>query len=197
MLADDVKKCLAIINYLSNNENTIEGAINRILGEYIYDTIGRVSAKEILSSLRSALGSNEKLSVVGYPITAGWSEEKFRELLSKLADRIESYESSGVPRWQDLSELIERIEKFRPLVQPLAETITLSDAIKRFEENVLPALDYMKRMDAVTLIRFSLWFDTSKILPLLFTREVTDTIFREYLLNIAWKIEDARKVSGA
>jgi hypothetical protein len=192
MLKDEVRGCIAAINYWAWYEDTLDGAMNRVLGEYIYDTLSKKSPLERASQIREALASDEKLSRIGIPMTPRWSEEESRALLKQLVDRIEYYESHGLPKFQDVNELTERLEELRILVQPLGETSTLSNAIKRFEEKVLPDLDGFKaRMDTVVLIRYVLQFNTSKILPVFFTREVTDSTFREYLRNIAWKIEDA------
>jgi hypothetical protein len=188
----ELRDCMAVINYWAWYEDTIDGAMNRVLGEFIYDTLSKVSPAERARQIREALASNEKLSRIGIPMTPRWSEEETRDLLTKLVDQIQFYASSGQQKIRDISELTERLEELRPLVRPLAETSTLSDAIKTFEEKVLPDLDgYKDRMDARMLIRYVLWFDTSKILPEFFTPEVTDNTFREYLRNIAWKIEDA------
>jgi hypothetical protein len=192
MLKDEVRGCIAAINYWAWYEDTLDGAMNRVLGEYIYDTLSKKSPLERASQIREALESNEKLSRIGIPMTPRWSEEESRALLNQLVDRIEFYEPGGPPRFQDINKLTERLEELRPLVQPLAETSTLSDAIKTFEEKVLPNLgNYKAHMDARQLLRYVLLFDTSKILPMFFTSKVTDSTFREYLRNIAWKIEDA------
>ncbi len=195
-MLEDLHDCMANICFWAMYEKTIDRATDRILGKYIYDPISRVSPKERVRQIHEALASNEKLSEsdIGVPQDYRWSEEAFRELLTQLVDRIEFYESNGLPKIQDVSKLTERLEKLRPLVQPLAETTTLSAAIKKFEEKVLPNLgDYNARMDTRELLRNVLWFDTSKILPVFFTPDVTDSTFREYLRNIAWKIEDARR----
>jgi hypothetical protein len=194
MLSPKVYNCIALINYLGPMyEKTIDPAMGRVLGNYIYDPISRVSPMERASQIREALASDEKLSEIGVPTNRRWSEEAFRDLLTQIVDRIEFYESSGVPKFQDVSKLTERhLKELGILVQPLAETSTLSDAIKTFEEKLLPNFhDFKNRYDAEVLIRYVLQFDTSKILPVFFTPEVADSMFREYLRNIAWKIEDA------
>jgi hypothetical protein len=194
MLKDEVCDCVANINYWAIYENTPDRAMVRILGKYIYDPITRVFPMERVRQIREALASSDMLSEIGLPPDLRkWSEEAFRDLLTQLVDRIEFYESSGLPKIQDDNELSERqLEELGTLVQPLAETSTLSDAIKTFEEKVLPDLDgYIARMNAEVLVRYVLWFDTGKILPIFFTPEVTDSTFREYLRNIAWKIKDA------
>jgi hypothetical protein len=192
MLKDEVRASIAAINYWAWYEDTLDGAMNRVLGEYIYDTLSKVSPIERAAQIREALASDEKLSRIGIPMSPRWSEEENRALLNQLVDRIEFYEPGGPPRFQDINKLTDRLEKLRPLVQPLAETSTLSDAIKTFEKKVLPNLGgYNAHMDTRQLLRHVLWFDTSKILSEFFTPEVTDSMFREYLRNIAWKIEDA------
>jgi hypothetical protein len=196
MLKDEVCDCMANINYWAMYEVTPDRAIVRILGKYIYDPIGRVFPMERVRQIREALASGCKLSEIGLPPDLrAWSEDAFRELLTQLVDRIEFYESSGLPKFQDLNNLSEgQLDELRILVQPLAEKSTSSDAVKCFEEKVLIDLDsYLARMNAEVLIRYVLWFDTSKILPMLFTTEVTDSAFREYLRNIAWKIKDSTK----
>jgi hypothetical protein len=195
MLNDDVRYCLTFINYWTNYEGTINGAINRILGEAIYNPISRVPPSDRVSQICDALASDETLREIGIPTNAAiWPEEKIRELLTQLIDWIEFYELSGVPKFQDISDLNDRLEDLRSFVQPLAETYTLPEAVKTFEEKVLPDLDDVNaRIDALVLIRYVLRFETSKILPVLFTPEVTDATFREYLRNIAWKIEDAKR----
>jgi hypothetical protein len=193
MLTPEAKNCIALIIYLGPMyEKAIDRAMDRVLGQYIYDPIARVSPRERASLIREALASDERLSEITLPPDLhGWSEEEIRALLTQLVDRIEFYELSGLPKFQDTSELMERLEELRPLMQPLAETSILSDAIKRFEEKVLPNLGgYKAHMDTGQLLRYVLWFDTSKILPMFFTPEVTDSTFREYLRNIAWIIED-------
>jgi len=196
MLKEEVSDCMANINYWVMYETTHDRALVRILGKYIYDPIGRVFPLERVRQIREALASSDKLSEIGLPPDLRtWPEESFRELLIQLVDRIEFYESSGLPKFQEVNELSERqLEELRILVQPLAVTSILSDAIKMFEEKVLPELDgYLGRMNAEVLIRYVLWFDTGKILPLFFTTEVTDSTFREYLRNIAWKIKDSAR----
>jgi hypothetical protein len=194
MLTPEAKNCIALIIYMGPMyEKTIDRAMDRVLGQYIYDPIARVPPMERASLIREALASDERLSEITLPPDLhGWSEEEIRALLTQLVDRIEFYESSGLPKFQDVNKLTERqLGQLRILAQPLAETSTLSGAIKRFEEKVLPNLDdYKARMDAEVLIRYVLWFNTSKILPVFFTPEVADTTFREYLRNIAWIIED-------
>jgi hypothetical protein len=195
MLDPEVHYCIAIINYCAMHGKTINDKMNRILGEFIYDPLSKVSPLERVSQIREALASDEKLSQPGVTPTRRQSEEDCRALLTQLVDRIEFYESNGLPLFEDINKLTEKqLEELRILLQPLRETSTLSDAIKIFEEKVLPTLhSYKDSMDAVVLIRYLLWFDTSKILPLFFTPEVTDSTVREYLRNIAWKIEDARE----
>jgi len=193
MLEDAVRDCMANINYWTMYEDAHDRVMDRVLGKYIYDPISRVPPMERANQIREALRSREKVSGIAVPTSLSWSEEEFRELLSQLVDRIQYYESSGVPRFQEVNELREReLEELSILVQPLTETSTLSDAINIFEEKVLPDLDsFIARMDAEVLIRYLLWFDTSNILPVFFPPEVTDATFREYLRKIAWKIEDA------
>jgi hypothetical protein len=195
MLKPEVHNCIANICYWAMYEKTLDRAMGRILGNFIYDPISRVSPMERASQIREALASNEKLSDsdIGVPPNRRWSEEAFRDLLAQIVNRIEFYEPSGPPKFQDINKLTDRqLEELRALVQPLAMTSTLSDAIKTFEEKVLPDInDFKGRYDAELLIRHILWFDTSKILPMFFTSKVTDSTFREYLRNIAWKIEDA------
>jgi hypothetical protein len=195
MVKDDVRDCMAAINYWAWYEDTLDGAMNRVLGEHIFDPLSKVAPTERARQIREALASGEKLSRIGIPMPARWSEQETRNLLTKLVDQIKFYESSGQPKIRDVSELTESLDKLRYLVQPLTETSTLSDAIKTFEENLLPNLDgYKARSDAESLIQYVLWFDTSNLLPVLFTSEVNinDDTFREYLRNIAWMIEDAR-----
>jgi hypothetical protein len=195
MLKDEVCDCMANINYWAMYEVTPDRALVRILGKYIYDPIGRVFLLERVRQIREALASSCKLSEIGLPPDLrAWSEEAFRELLTQLVDRIEFYESSGPPKFQDVAHLSDRqLEELRILVQPLAAISTLPDAIRIFEEKVLLDLDgNIARMNAEVLIRYLLWFDTGKILPMFFTTEITDSTFREYLRNIAWKIKDSK-----
>jgi hypothetical protein len=191
MLTPEIRYCIALINYFAMYEKTLDRRIDRILGSFIYDPISRVSPMELATQIREALASDEKLSELGVPPTRRWSEEECRALLTQLVDRIEFYEASGLPKFQDISKLTERqLERLRILVQPLVETSTLSDAIKRFEEKVLPGMDDFKaHMDAEVLIRYILWFDTNQILSRV-TPQVTDSTFRDYLRNIAWIIQD-------
>jgi hypothetical protein len=193
MLEDAVLDCMANINYWTMYEDSFDRVMNRVLSKYIYDPISRVPPMERANQIREALTSRERVSGIAVPPSLSWSEEAFRELLTRLIDRIEFYESSGVPKFQDDNQLTERqLSKLNILVQPLAETSTLSDAVERFEEKVLPELDsFIGRMDAEVLIRYLLWFDTSNLLPVFFSPKVSDSTFREYLRKIAWKIEDA------
>jgi hypothetical protein len=191
MLKDEVAECIANINWWTIYESTIDGAINRILGEYIYNPFSQVSGSVRVSQIREALASDETLNEIGVPDHARWPEEKLRKLLTQLAERVEYYELNGVPKRQDFSELFEKIEELRPLVQPLTKTSVLSEAIRLFEEEILPGLNnHFDRSNVYFLIRYVLFFDTSVLLPKFFTSEVTDTVFREYLRNIGWKIFD-------
>lgn len=195
MLDDAVFDCMANINYWTMYEDSFERVMNRVLAKYIYDPISRVAPMERANQIREALTSRERVSGIAVPSALSWSEESFRELLTRLIDRIECYESSGVPKYLDDNQLTQRqLGKLHSLVRPLAETSTLSDAVRRFEEKVLPDLDtFLLRMDAEVLIRYLLWFDTSNLLPVFFSPEVADSTFREYLRKISWKIEDAIK----
>lgn len=194
MLSDEVLHCLTLIYYVGPmNATTIDPALDRILGRYIFEPLARVSPLENARMIREALASDEKLSEIGLGgLAPEWTEESIRELLTQLVARIEFYLSSGGPKNPDVSRLTESLDKLRPLVQPLAETSNLSDAIKRFEENLLPTFDYSTSGNSRDLIRRVLRFDTSKILPALFTPEaashITDDTFREYLRNIGRKI---------
>jgi hypothetical protein len=194
MLSPDVKYCIALINYFGMYEKSFDRATDRVLGGFIYDPISKVSPMERVGQIREALASNEMLSELGTTPTRRRSEEECRALLTQLIDRIEFYEASGLPKFQDINKLTEgdRLERLRILLQPLGEASTLSDAIKIFEAKVLPDLDGFKVLkDAVVLIRYALRFDTNKIeIQSMVTPPVTDSVLREYLRNIAWIIED-------
>jgi hypothetical protein len=194
MLDPEIRCCIALINYSGMYEKTFDRAIDRILGEIIYDPISRVSPMERVGQIREALASDEILCERGTTPTRRRSEEECRELLTKLVDRIEFYERSGLPWFKDINKLFEndRQHKLRILLEPLSETSTLSDAIKRFEEKLLPDMDdFLVRHDTLVLIRYVLWFNTDKIeIQSMVTRPVTDSVLREYLRNIAWVIMD-------
>lgn len=195
MLEDKVEDCIANINYWAMYEKTktLDRKINRIFGEFIYDPLSRVSPMERADQIREALASNEMLSEIGMPVPEHRQlEGDCRYMLGQLAERIEAVGPLS-PLFQDINRLTEDHQKrLRIFLEPLGETSTLSDAINRFEEKVLPGLDDFKvRMDAVSLIRYALWFDTDKIeIHSMVTKEVTDSVLREYLRNIAWKIMD-------
>jgi hypothetical protein len=194
MLDPEMHDCIANINYWAMYEKTIDRKMDRILGKFVYDPLSKVSPRERLNQILGALASEEKLNEIGMPLThRRQSEEGCRELLTQLIDRIEFYESNGLPLFENINELAEgnHLEKLRILLQPLSETSTLSDAIKRFEEKVLPSLhSYINHGDAEMLIRYVLWFDTNKIeIQSMVTPPVTDAMLREYLRNIGWVIK--------
>jgi hypothetical protein len=191
MLKPEVYDCIANINYWAMYEKTLDRKMNRILGIFIYDPISKVSPLERVTQIREALATNEKLNEIGMPVPhRRQSEEDCRYLLGQLAERIEGIGPSP-PLFQNINELIEkRLEKLRPLLQPLIETSSLFDAIKTFMEKVLPDLhDWKDFSDATMLIRYVLQFDTNQLQSTM-TPHVTDSILREYLRNIAWIIQD-------
>jgi hypothetical protein len=196
MLKPEVNDCIANINYWAMYEKTLDRKINRVLGVFIYDPIGKVPPLERMSQIREALATNEKLNEIGMLVPhRRQSEEDCRYMLGQLTERIEAIGPSS-PLFQDINDVTENdLEQLRILLQPLGETSTLSDAIKRFEEKVLPNLeDFKDRIDVELLISHVLWFDTSKIqIQSIVTPPVSDSVLREYLRNIAWKIQDSRR----
>jgi hypothetical protein len=192
MLDSEIYNCIANINYWAMYEKTLDRQMNRILGIFIYDPISKVSPLERVSQIREALATNEKLNEIGMPVPhRRQSEEDCRYLLGQLAERIEAIGASP-PLFQNINDLIEtRHEELRPLLQPLIEASSLSDAIKTFVEKVLPGLrDWKDFSDAEMLIRRVLRHDTNQLQSTV-TPHVTDSMLREYLRNIAWIIQDA------
>jgi hypothetical protein len=191
MLNDDVFMCILTINYMMAYEKSVDFAMDRILYSYIYDPISRVSPMGRVSQIREALASDEKLSEIGVAPAHRRSEENCRALLVELADRIEAIGPSAPPEFQKVNDPSERqLEELRILVQPLAETSALSDAIKTFAEKVLPDLrGFVDCSNAEALIRYALRCDSNQLQSMV-APPVTDSALREYLRNIAWIIED-------
>jgi hypothetical protein len=191
MLNDDVFMCILTINYSTTYVRNLDYATNRLLSTYIYDPISKVSPMERVSQIREALASDEKLSEIAVAPDSRRSEEDCRALLAELADRIEALGPSAPPEFQKVHDPTEDyLEELHILVQPLAETSTLSDAIRTFVEKVLPGLhDHLDCSNAKVLIRYALLLDSNQLQPLV-TPPVTESVLREYLRNIAWLIED-------
>jgi hypothetical protein len=191
MLESKVYLFIAGLNYMTQFDRSLDGAMDRVLDMYIYNPRLGVSPMERVRQIREALASDEKLSEIVVPPELRRSEETVRAFLSQLADRIEALGLSAPPKYQRPIELTEKIlEKLRFLLQPLAESSTLDIAIEQFVEKALPDLkSYHDLHDTEVFISYVLRHDTNEIRSVV-TPKTTDSMFREYLHNVALIIEN-------
>jgi hypothetical protein len=185
---------IAGLNYMTMFDKDLDGAIDRVLSMFVYDTSYGFSPIERVRQIREALASDEKLNEIGVPQESRRSEETVRAFLFQLADRIEALGSSAPPKYQRPITLTEKIlEKLRFLLRPLAEASNLSDAVDHFREKVLPNLkSYDDLHDAEAFIHYVLRYDTNEIRSVV-TPQTTDPTLREYMANIASIIEERER----